>query len=113
RPGDVIALRASDVVPADARLLSTTDLEVDEATLTGESVPVTKDVRARPGVPLAERACMVFEGTTVVAGAGYAVVVATGGATEAGRAARVAGRAAPPAGIQARLGDVTRTALPA
>ena len=112
-PGDIVALRASDVVPADARLLSANGLEVDESTLTGESLPTEKDVRATPAVPLAERSCMVYEGTTVLAGTGYAVVVATGETTEAGRAARVAGRAAAPAGIQARLADVTRTALPA
>ena len=111
-PGDVIALRAHDVVPADARLLSVDGLEVDEATLTGESNPVTKSVQPVPGAPLAERTCMVFAGTTVLAGTAYAVVVATGDATEAGRAARAAGRSAPPAGVQARLGEVTRTALP-
>ena len=112
-PGDIIALRASDVVPADARLLSTVDLEIDESTLTGESIPVRKSAPAAPAAPLAERSCMVFEDTTVLAGAGYAVVVATGAATEAGRATRAAGRAAPRAGVQARLGDVTRMALPA
>lgn len=112
-PGDIIALRAFDVVPADARLLSATDMEVDESTLTGESVPTEKNVRATPAAPLAERSCMVFEGTTVLAGTAYAVVVATGEATEAGRAARAAGRATAPAGIQAQLAAVTRTALPA
>jgi cation-transporting ATPase I len=112
-PGDVIALRASDVVPADARLLTTVGLEVDESTLTGESLPVDKDVQATPGAPLAERGCMVFDGTTVLAGTAYAVVVATGEATEAGRAARIAGRAAPRAGVQARLAELTRIALPA
>ena len=112
QPGDVIALQASDVVPADARLLVATDLEVDESTLTGESVPVDKAVSARPTAPLAERRCMVYEGTTVLAGTAHALVVATGDATEAGRAARAGGRASPPAGIQARLAEVTRAALP-
>jgi len=112
-PGDIIALRASDVVPADARLLSAVDLEVDESTLTGESIPVEKSPPATPAAPLAERTCMVFEGTTVLAGAGYAVVVATGTSTEAGRATRAAGRAAPRPGVQARLGELTRIALPA
>ena len=111
-PGDVIALRASDVVPADVRLIAAVDLEVDESTLTGESAPVQKSVRATPGAPLAERTCMAFEGTTVLAGSAYAVVVATGDATEGGRATRAAGRSAPAAGIQARLGEVTRVALP-
>jgi cation-transporting ATPase I len=111
--GDVVSLRAGDVVPADARLVAAWDLEVDESSLTGESVPVHKDVEATPGVPLPERRCMVFDGTTVLAGTAYAVVVATGGSTEAGRAARAAGRAAPAAGIQARLMEITRMALPA
>jgi cation-transporting P-type ATPase I len=111
-PGDIIALRASDVVPADARLLSAVDLEVDESTLTGESMPAEKTVQPTPGAPLAERRCMVFEGTTVLAGTAYAVVVATEHATEAGRAARSAGRAATPGGLQAHLAEVTRTALP-
>src|SRR5256885_3824282 len=112
RPGDIIALRASDVGPADARLLTATDLEVDESTLTGESVPAAKGVESTPGVPLAERACLVFEGTTVLAGTGFAVVGATGAATEAGRATNAAGRATPPGGLQAQLAEVTRTALP-
>jgi cation-transporting P-type ATPase I len=111
--GDLISLRAGDVVPADARLVVAWDLEVDESSLTGESVPVHKDVDATPGAPLPERTCMVFEGTTVLAGTAYAVVVATGESTEAGRAARAAGRAAPAAGIQARLLEITRMALPA
>jgi cation-transporting ATPase I len=112
-PGDVISLRASDVVAADARLLAAWDLEVDESSLTGESVPVHKDVASTPGVPLPERTCMVFDGTSVLSGWALAVVVATGDSTEAGRAARAAGRAAPAAGIQARLGEITRMALPA
>ena len=112
QPGDVIALQASDVVPADARLLVARDLEVDESSLTGESVPVDKDVAATPAAPLAERRCMVYEGTTVLAGSAHAVVVAAGEATEAGRAARAGGRASPPAGIQARLAEVTRAAMP-
>jgi cation-transporting P-type ATPase I len=113
RVGDVIVLRATDVVPADARLIATADLEVDESSLTGESLPVTKNTAATPGADLAERACMVYEGCTILAGTGYAVVVAVGSATEAGRAAAVAGSAAPPAGIQARLAELTRIALPA
>ena len=113
RPGDVIRLRATDVVPADARLLVACDLEVDESSLTGESVPVRKSVEATPGARLADRSCMVFDGTTVVAGSAYAIVVATGDSTQGARAARAAGQAAPAAGIQARLAEVTRLALPA
>ena len=113
RPGDVIVLGPGDVVPADARLLHVADLEVDESALTGESLPVAKSVSATPGADLADRSCMLYEGCTVLAGTAHAVVTAVGAMTEAGRAAAVAGSAAPPAGMQARLGDLTRIALPA
>jgi cation-transporting ATPase I len=112
RPGHVIDLAAGDVVPADARLLLVDDLEVDEATLTGESSPVGKQLTATPGAELPDRACMLYEGTTVVAGYGRAVVVAVGPATEAGRALALAGRAGTPAGMQARLEELTGKALP-
>ncbi len=112
RAGQVISLRAGDVVPADARLLEQTGLEVDEASLTGESVSVGKQTLATPGAELADRACLVYEGTTVVAGTALAVVVAVGGATEAGRALSLAGRAHGPAGMQARLEELTRLGLP-
>ena len=114
RIGDVIALRASDIVPADARLISAEELEVDESALTGESLPIAKSVQATPGAELADRTCMVYEGCTVVAGTGYAVVTATGSDTEAGRASAVASASAPPrVGIQARLSELARIALPA
>lgn len=111
-PGDVIELRASDLVPADTRLLEAVDLEVDESTLTGESVPVVKNTEPTPGAPVAERTGMVFKGTSILAGSAYGVVVAAGPATEAGRAARVGGQAPRLAGVQARLHDVTRIAMP-
>ncbi|EUA43469.1 E1-E2 ATPase family protein [Mycobacterium xenopi 3993] len=67
RPGDIIDLAAPEVVPADARLLVAEDLEVDESLLTGESLPVDKQVE-----PVAaddpDRASMLFEGSTIVAG---------------------------------------------
>ncbi|NEK56385.1 cation-translocating P-type ATPase [Geodermatophilus sabuli] len=112
RLGDVVRVGAGDVVAADARLLEVTDLEVDESELTGESVPVTKALAATPGAEVADRTGMLFDGTTVVAGSGRAVVVATGSATQAGRAARAAGRATAPPGVQARLGELTRAVLP-
>ncbi|GAA1673402.1 cation-translocating P-type ATPase [Streptomyces yatensis] len=113
RVGDIIALRPSDVVPADARLLVSDRLELDEAGLTGESGPVAKDPAATPGADLADRSCMVYEGCTVLAGTGYAVVVAAGPQTEAGRAAELAGRATAPIGIEGRLAALTKVALPA
>src|SRR4051794_6533100 len=112
RLGDVIVVEAGNVIAADARLLEATDLEVDESNLTGESLAVAKSVEATPGADVADRTCMVFDGTTVVAGRGRAVVVAVGSATQAGRASRAAGGAAPPAGVQARLGELTRAVLP-
>ncbi|QGV82923.1 cation-translocating P-type ATPase [Streptomyces ficellus] len=112
RPGDEIGLATGDVVPADARLLEADGLEVDESALTGESLPATKAVDATPGAPVAQRSCMVFEGTTVVAGTATALVVNTGDQTEAGRAVTLAARTPPPAGVQARLQELTRKALP-
>ncbi|MBM7808923.1 cation-transporting ATPase I [Geodermatophilus bullaregiensis] len=112
RVGDVVAVSSGDVVAADARLLEVADLEVDESSLTGESLAVAKSVAATPGAEVADRRCMLLDGTTVVAGTGRAVVVAVGTATQAGRAARAAGRAAPPAGVQARLAELTRSVLP-
>ncbi|WP_407109825.1 HAD-IC family P-type ATPase [Streptomyces sp. DSM 116494] len=112
RPGDRITLGAGDVVPADARLLEEEGLEVDESSLTGESLPVTKGLEPTPGAPVPRRTCMVFEGTTVVAGRADALVVDTGDRTEAGRAVALAARTPPPAGVQARLQELTRKALP-
>ncbi|MFF8811674.1 HAD-IC family P-type ATPase [Streptomyces pactum] len=112
KPGEVIELHTGDVVPADARLLEVDGLEVDESALTGESLPVTKETGATPRAELAERRCMVFEGTTVVAGRARAVVVGTGEQTEAGRAAHLAARSRPAGGVQARLHELTRKVLP-
>lgn len=111
-PGDVIELRTADLVPADARLLRADDLEVDEASLTGESVPVVKDSRPVDAASVAERSSMLFEGTSVLAGSAHAVVVATGASTEASRAARAVAGAPQRAGVQARLQEVVRIALP-
>ncbi|GGL68661.1 transport ATPase [Streptomyces fumigatiscleroticus] len=111
-PGDIIELKADDVVPADARLLWEDGLEVDESALTGESLPVDKCTDPTPSAPVAERYCMVFEGTTVVAGRARAVVVDTGERTEAARAVSLAARTPPAAGVQARLQELTGKALP-
>jgi len=90
-PGDVVILEAGAAVPADARLLRAAALQIDESTLTGESVAVWKDAAAQPGpdTPLAERASMVYLGTTVLSGSGVALVTATGPATELGRIGRL------------------------
>ncbi|MFJ7071487.1 HAD-IC family P-type ATPase [Streptomyces sp. NPDC098781] len=111
-PGDLIELRADDVVPADARLVWTDGLEVDESALTGESLAAAKDTDPTPDAAVPDRDCMVFEGTTVVAGHARAVVVETGDRTEAARAVALASRKPPSAGVQARLRELTDKALP-
>ncbi|NIT03632.1 HAD-IC family P-type ATPase [Candidatus Saccharibacteria bacterium] len=86
--GDVVVLREGVAVPADLRLLEESDLKVDEAALTGESVVSEKVTKGLgEGVALGDRKNMAFAGTLVVAGEGLGVVVATGGATELGRIA--------------------------
>jgi Ca2+-transporting ATPase len=84
--GDVLELEAGDAIPADARLLQTINLLVEEGALTGESVPVEKDARAAVAVdaPLGDRSTMLFVGTSLVRGKARAVVVATGPRTELG-----------------------------
>ncbi|HEX6917761.1 MAG TPA: HAD-IC family P-type ATPase, partial [Phycicoccus sp.] len=87
--GDVVLLEAGGVVPADARLVEAARLQVAEAALTGESVPVDKSVAPVPGgdVPVGDRADMAFRGTEVTSGRGRGVVVAVGADTELGRVA--------------------------
>lgn len=110
--GDIVVLGSGDVVPADCRLLDSHGLEADESALTGESLPVGKAVDPVLAADVADRTSMLYEGTTVAAGRARAVVVATGGATEAGRGA-TAGRGARPAvGVEHRLARITRTTLP-
>ncbi len=87
-PGDILVLAAGDKVPADARVIESINLQVDEASLTGESVTVAKMVDPLPeDTPLPDRKNMVYAGTVVTYGKGKAVVVATGMQTELGRIA--------------------------
>ena len=87
-PGDLVDVRLGDIVPADLRLLSVTDLECDESVLTGESLPVEKSTASVPaGAALAELTGCAFMGTVVHAGGGRGVVVAIAGATEFGATA--------------------------
>ena len=85
--GDLLEIEAGDAVPADARLLQTIDLAVEESSLTGESMPAGKDARAALAhdAPLGDRATMLFVGTSVVRGKGRAIIVATGPHTELGK----------------------------
>ena len=95
-PGDLILLEAGDRIPADARLIYTTNFQTQEASLTGESTPVQKDagVIAGTDVPLAERTNMAFMGTVAVSGKARALVVATALRTELGRIAAMIQKAA-------------------
>ena len=91
--GDVILLDAGDAIPADCRIFECASMKIEEAALTGESVPVTKLVKALMGknesdeVPLGDRKNMAYMGSTLVYGRGKAVVVATGMDTEMGKIA--------------------------
>lgn len=99
-PGDLVLLEAGDKVPADLRLLKTHNLFVQEAVLTGESVPVEKDALPVAGeLALGDRSSMAFSGTAVTAGQATGLVVATGPHTELGR-------------IQGLLADVERLTTP-
>jgi Ca2+-transporting ATPase len=90
-PGDVILLRAGDKIPADGRLLEAINLQVDEAALTGESIPVSKHTaplaNGQPAV--GDQLNMVFSGTAATYGRGRAVVVSTGMQTEFGKVAQL------------------------
>ena len=92
-PGDVVLLEAGDAVPADGRIIENASLKIEEAALTGESVPVNKALEAlgliegQEDVPLGDRKNMCYMGSTVVYGRGKAVIVATGMDTEMGKIA--------------------------
>lgn len=85
-PGDIVLLVSGDKVPADLRLISVKNLLVEEAALTGESLPVEKSLaRCQADVALGDRRCMAYSGTLVASGQASGVVVATGADTELGR----------------------------
>jgi Ca2+-transporting ATPase len=87
-PGDVVLIEAGDKIPADARIVEAVNLQADEAPLTGESVPVSKEIKPLAGdVGLGDRRNMLYSGTVATYGRGRAVVVATGMTTEVGRIA--------------------------
>jgi P-type Ca2+ transporter type 2C len=89
-PGDILFVEGGDMITADARLLKATQLQTDESALTGESLPVEKIISPLPNeLPLAERNNMLYKGTFVTKGNGYAAVVHTGMSTELGSVARM------------------------
>ncbi len=112
RVGDIIEVRGGEVIPADARLLEASDVEVDESALTGESLPVTKSVAATPGAPLAERECMIFGGSTMLSGTALAVVTGVGPGMEMRRAMAMAPRKSREIGLHTQLRHITNRALP-
>ena len=84
--GDIVLLEAGDKVPADLRLIQASNLQAQEAILTGESVPVAKHVDpVAEAAPLGDRKCLLFSGTLLTSGTARGVVIATGRETEIGR----------------------------
>ncbi|WP_433803254.1 HAD-IC family P-type ATPase [Actinomycetospora sp. CA-084318] len=110
--GDVVELGPDDVVPADCRVLRADALELDESSLTGESLPVPKTAAPVIARSVADRRSMLYEGTTVATGRGRAVVVATGSSTEVGRSTAAARANAPVAGVDQRLSGITKITTP-
>ena len=110
-PGDIVLLVGGDKVPADLRLLEAHNLQVDESTLTGESLPVAKTTHPirEANLPPADQSNMAFAGTPVTAGRGVGIVVATGVNTELGRISEeVTGVEAVETPLQARLHRFSR-----
>ncbi len=113
-PGDIVLLEAGDAVPADGRILSSASLKIEEAALTGESVPVSKTADAleldgAKDVPLGDRRNMMYMGSTVVYGRGKAVVTGTGMNTEMGKIAGALAQAQDEeTPLQIRLGQLSR-----
>ena len=112
-PGDILVLEAGDVAAADARLLTAHVLSTNEAALTGESTPVTKNPEpTAPDTPLAERHDFVFMGTSIATGTGFGEVMATGMHTELGRIAHLLSTAEDTVTpLQRRLARVSQTLL--
>ncbi len=110
-PGDIILLEAGDYIPADARLLRGAGLMVDESSMTGESVPVSKNSEKilPPGTPLGDRKNMLLAATVVTAGRGSAVVTATGMETEVGHIAGLLLRQETgDTPLQRRMGEISK-----
>ncbi len=111
-PGDIIALEAGDLVPADARIVSCSRLQADESAMTGESAPVEKAPADAlpPDAPLGDWSNMVISGTVITAGRGTALVCATGMDTQMGRIAGLLLEGErPDTPLQRRMGEISKS----
>lgn len=103
-PGDIIVLSEGEKIPADARVIKATELRVDESQLTGESEPISKQVKPlKNGKEVYERSNMLFQGSFIVSGEAVAVVTATGNTTEFGKLAGLAGHVSSKSPVQAKI----------
>ncbi|MGD2102318.1 MAG: cation-transporting P-type ATPase, partial [Acidimicrobiia bacterium] len=108
-PGDIMVVEAGDLVAADGRIVENVHLEVAEASLTGESMPVEKTIEpVAADVSVADRSSMLYSGTTVVRGRGRAVVTGTGVRTEVGSIAAWVSDGPPPTPLQVELDRIGR-----
>ncbi|QGM97754.1 cation-translocating P-type ATPase [Methylocystis parvus] len=109
--GDILVIERGAFIPADARLIESDDLSVNESPLTGEAHPAAKDAHALlpPDTVVSDRRNMIFQGTAVTSGSGAAIVTAVGAMTEMGRIQELLGALRPPeTPIQRELGEVGR-----
>ncbi len=104
-PGDIVLMEAGDIVPADLRLLEANQLKIEEASLTGESVPIEKNIKPLKdeNLPIGDRINLAFKGTNVTYGKGKGVVVNTGMGTELGKIAAMLHGASEKTPLQKRL----------
>jgi P-type Ca2+ transporter type 2C len=113
-PGDIVVLNSGDRIPADLRLLFTKEIAIDESALTGESVPVEKNILpiSRPNLSPGDQLCMVFNGTFVTRGSARGVVVSTAENTEFGKIAKlVRGTRKIATPLQRKIAQFTKTLM--
>lgn len=111
-PGDIVILEAGNYVPADARLISSSNLQVEESSLTGETVPVLKEPKTilKNDIPIGDTINMVFSSTIIVNGHGEAIVTETGMNTKVGKIAKmIITDESPQTPIQKKLAEVGKT----
>ncbi|HEY5958601.1 MAG TPA: HAD-IC family P-type ATPase [Polyangiaceae bacterium] len=110
--GDVIVLTSGEVVPADCRILHAESLEVDTASLTGESLPVVRSAEPSFEISTADRSCMLYAGTSIAAGRVTAIVVAVADQTEARRGTSALRRVPHASGVEQRLRSLVNLTAP-